>query len=102
MTREQRILFELSDLRRVRLVCRRCDGEISYPVHSERGPVYPPDYCTHCNAPLGTVRGENSLVGKFLFAMQQVMANDETLKVGLKFEMEDEGGEKEEAPKKGQ
>ena len=100
MTKEQRILFELSDLKYVRLICRECEREILFPVPTER--VYPPDYCTHCQAPLGAVRGENSLVGKFLFAMQDLMTHDRGLKVGIKFEIEDEPNEKKEAQKKGQ
>ena len=89
MTKEQRILFRLSDLKNIRLVCRQCEGEILYPISSERM-IQPPDNCVHCTAPLGMFREVNSVVGKFLFSMQEVMANDQSLKIDITFEIDDE------------
>ena len=89
MTKEHRILFLLSDLKNLRLVCRQCEGEILYPIYADQR-IHPPDHCAHCNAHLGMVRGVNSVIGEFLTAMQKVMANDESLKVGIKFEIDDE------------
>ena len=32
MVKQTRILFELSDILRIRLVCNSCDGEIAYQL----------------------------------------------------------------------
>ena len=90
MTKEHRILFELSDLNNVRIVCRKCGGETLFPVSGERR--YPPDRCPHCGESLGIVRAIDP-VGKFIAAMQGLVANESNLKVKLKFEMEDESDE---------
>ena len=89
MTKEKRIIFELSDLTNIRLVCRKCGTETRYLVALKRQ-IFPPDHCSSCQAPLGVARGRNGVVGQFLRLMREVLANDETLTVGLKLELEDD------------
>ena len=89
MTKEQRILFELSDLKAVRLVCRKCKWETHFPiVLGER--AYLPSDCPHCHVSLGADNGPNTLVGEFLKFLNAILEKDESLTISLKFEMDDE------------
>ena len=86
MTKEHRILFELSDLKAIRLVCRECKDEVLYPIAGQR--VFPPDNCPSCQAQMS--KGSNALVGQLLRYIYEVVEKDEAMTVGLKFEMYDE------------
>ena len=90
MTKEHRIIFGLFDLKSVRLICRKCKGGTMYPVSAQTS--YPTDRCPHCSTPFGFGAGEK-IVDKLFEAMQAVMANDDSLKVDLEFEMEDQPSE---------
>ena len=92
MTQESRIIFGLSDLKSFRFVCRKCKGGTIYPVSAKKS--YPTDKCPHCGTQFCFGEG-SGIVDKLVEAMQNVLANNESLKVDLKFEMEDESGEKE-------
>ena len=93
VTKEHRIIFGLSDLKSFRFVCRKCKGGTMYPVSAEKS--YPTDQCPHCKTQFGFGAGEKT-VDKLIEAMQKVIANDDNLKVDLKFEMEDQSSEEPE------
>ena len=46
MTKEKRIVFDASDILRVRLICPRCEAESDHPVDGGRLNVGA--YCVHC------------------------------------------------------
>ncbi len=95
MTKEQRIIFGLSDLKNLRFVCRKCKGETLYPVSAEKS--YPTNQCPHCKTQFGFSKETGSgIIDKLVETMQAVIANDHNLAVELKFEMEDQTSEKPE------
>ena len=65
-----------------------------YPVSAEKS--YPTDKCPHCGTQF-CFGGGSGIVDKLVEAMQTVLANDDSLKVDLEFEMEDQPSEE---PKK--
>ena len=95
MTKETRIIFGLSDIKNLRFVCRKCKGETLYPVSAEKG--YPTDQCPHCGTQFsfGAKTGPG-IIDKLVVAIQTVIANDDSLKVELKFEMVDQPNEEPE------
>ena len=93
MTKETRIIFGLSDLKNFRVVCRKCKGGTTYPVSAEKN--YLTDHCPHCKTQFG-FGSDKGVIDKLVGAMQSVLANDDSLKVDLEFEMKDQPSEKPE------
>ena len=46
MTKETRIIFEVSDISRVRVKCAECEGEITYKLDAKR--INTSSECPHC------------------------------------------------------
>ena len=93
MTKEHRIIFGLSDLKNFRVVCRNCKGGTTYPVSAEKS--YLTDHCPHCKTQF-SLGSDKGVIDKLVGAMQSVLANDDSLKVDLEFEMEDQPSEEPE------
>ena len=93
MTKEHRIIFGLSDLKNFRVVCRNCKGATTYPVSAKKS--YLTDHCPHCKTQF-SLGSDKGVIDKLVEAMQSVLANDDSLKVDLEFEMEDQPSEEPE------
>ena len=85
MTKETHLVFELSDLKNLRITCRNCKGSILCPISDEKRAHA--NECPHCGGEIGLARTENA-AAKFVEAMRMILAKDDGLKVDLKFEIE--------------
>ena len=86
MDRETRIIFDLSGLTKLRVVCRGCTGEILYPIAGPR--LLPLGACPHCQQDWGFVRGTD-LASQYIVLMQKVIDVRDSLKADLKFEIQE-------------
>ena len=48
IVKERLIVFGPSDIKKARIVCAECDGEVVYPLHSKD--FHARNQCTHCGA----------------------------------------------------
>ena len=86
MTAMAVIRFELTEMREVAVVCRRCGAKRTYPL-GKGGPAEIGRSCHNCGAEFGS---EDKVL---LYPLQQLVKqlHEDMDKYGLEFEMADEG-----------
>ena len=83
MTQEKKLVFQLEDIKTVRLVCRnsKCGGEVSRPPHSAYDQL--PGKCAYCNTPWS----DQGFERRFLSALKDMLLSTNNA-AKLKFDMD--------------
>ncbi len=95
MAIQQRLTFNLTDLSKVRLVCRKCKVELAYPLDAKALPR-PPSRCPDCleewydshDRPFNTTEQPVLLALQLLSGIRELAALDDGLTFDIRLEIE--------------
>ena len=91
MTQERKIVFELGDIARIRVLCAECGGEVTIPVSQggrDKGATPPERICPYCNVPWVPPH-DRLLEYNLVRVMRQLAGSEDVRPVRLRFEIDD-------------
>lgn len=94
MTQETRLIFEPEDIRRVRVLCSDCGGEVTVPVKKDAAKPdhgLPEDHCPYCRK--SWFRDRRLAEFQFIASLQALANMDDSRPVRLRFETDPPGSE---------